>query len=284
MNSRGQRFLGLEIGGSRRTAVVTLELFSKEAKAFLREIESPIELLGDETPDEGLVRTVIAAGAEVIGVDAPLTLPPALMDEEPGGSGTRSSKHEAVAWMREEAKRLNWGRGKLPIPYTQRPVDLLLRGRWQEDAIVPFPVDDSFGSSRAPLAARMQYLQRQLIDQDLIEVMPRLTLGGIASWYGISAREVRRSRDVEEGVEQRIAILDAISQPPTIEGLPQIFLYNSDINTLAQDLSAFDAFLCGMMAMFSRLGLLEEPEFEESWGNVARPKKLVTRRGAGVEL
>lgn len=274
MIPQSHRFLGLELGGSRRTAIVTLELFPNEGKAFLKEIESPVQQLGDDTPDEALLRALQAAKAETVGVDAPLTLPPALLADEPGCPGVRGCRQEAVAWMKQEAERQKWGRGKLPTPYSQRPVDLLLRGKWQEDVIVPFPVDDSFGASRAPLAARMQYLQRHLPEQKFLEVLPRLALGGFAFWYGISAREVRRSRDVDEGVDQRLGILDAMSQPPRVEGLPQLFLYNSDIAALSQDLSAFDAFLCAATALFERVGLLEEPEFDDEWGNVAKPKKL----------
>jgi predicted nuclease with RNAse H fold len=274
MNPGGQRFLGLELGGSRRTALVTLEYFAKEQKAFLREIESPVQLLGDDTPDETLVRVLSDPGIDCVGVDAPLTLPPALLGDEPGCPGVRGCREAAVVWMRQEAERLKWGRGKLPTPYTQRPVDLLLRGRWQDDAIVPFPVDESFGASRAPLAARMQFLQRHLPEVDFLEVVPRLSLSGIALWYGLSSREVRRARDVEEGVEQRMGILEAMNQVPRVEGLPQLFLYNADISAIAQDLSAFDAFLCAATALFGEVGLLEDHPFEESWGNVAKPRRM----------
>jgi hypothetical protein len=178
--------------------------------------------------------------------------------------------------MRQEAERMKWGR--LPTPYSQRPVDFLLRGKWQEEVIVPFPVDESFGASRAPLAARMQHLARHLRCGDLVEVNPRLSLGILADWYGISAREVRRSRDLEEGVEQRLGILDALGQKPRVPGPPHLFLYNTDIALLAQDLPAFDAFLCGFTALLRDLGLAAEPELPPEWGEVARPKKMPVKR------
>lgn len=264
MDRRGERFLGIELGGSRRTAAVTLELFREEKKVFLREIESPVEALGDETPDESLLRLIESAKPLVIGIDAPLTLPPLFWKDE-------DSAREAEEWMKVEAKRQRWGRGKEPCGYALRPVDLLLRGPWQEEVIVPFPVDDSFGAGRAPLAARMQYLQKKLPGARFLEAVPRLSLGGIARWYGISAREVRRARDVEEGAEQRMGILDALSQEGKLLGLPQLFLYKADIASLAQDLSAFDAFLCALMAVFEATGFLEKPAFPSDWGNVAKP-------------
>lgn len=274
---KARRFLGIELGGSRRTAAVALDFFAGENKTFLAELESPLRPLGDETADETLIRVVKGMGAESVGVDAPLTLPPCLRHKKSCG-GIRKCKDEATAWMREEAKRLKWGRGKLPIPYLQRPVDMLLRGRWQDDAIVTFPVDESFGASRAPLAARMQYLQRELHRENFLEVIPRLALGGVAHWYGLSAREVRRSRDVEEGVEQRMGILDTMSQPPRVAGLPQLFLYESDVTALAQDLSAFDAFLCAFLALAEGLGLTEEPDFSAAWGNVVKPRRMGAAR------
>jgi hypothetical protein len=180
--------------------------------------------------------------------------------------------------MREEAKGVRFSKHKLPSPYTQRPVDYLLRGKWQEDAFVSFPVDESFGSSRAPLAARMQYLQRHLRPANgFLEVNPRLALGGIASWYNLGAREVRRARDVEVGAEIRSEILDAIARAPRHELVPHVFLYNSDITALAQDLSAFDALLCALMVMGDALGILEEPDFDPDWGVVAKPRKFSTR-------
>lgn len=71
-----------------------------------------------------------------------------------------------------------------------------------------------------------------------------------------------------------MTLLEAMSQPPGRKALPHLFLYNSDIASLAQDLSAFDAFLCALMALADHLGLLEEPDFDPAWGVVAKPRKL----------
>ena len=274
MAIRGDRYVGIELGGSRRTAVVALDYFPSDQKAFLTNIVSPPEAEEGESPDDTLIRTVNALEALRIGVDAPLTLPPCVRCPLPCPT-VAHCEVPAVRWMREEAKAARFGKGRQPNPYVQRPVDFLLRGPWQEDALVPFPVDESFGSSRAPLAARMQYLQRHLsAEESFLEVNPRLALGGIAPWYGLQPREVRRARDLDEGVEIRLELLDALSQPPRTQGAPQLFLYNSDITTLAQDLSAFDAFLCGLMVLSDALGLLEEPAFEPEWGTVAKPRKL----------
>jgi predicted nuclease with RNAse H fold len=277
-NLKGDRYVGIELGGSRRTAVVALDYFPAEARVFVAGIVSPPQADGEESPDETLIRVVNEMNPLRIGIDAPLTLPPCVTCELTCPT-VAYCEVPAVRWMREESERLRYGRGKLPTPFTQRPVDLLLRGRWQEEAFVPFPVDESFGSSRAPLAARMQYLQRHLRAEDgFLEVNPRLALGGMAQWYGLMQREVRRSRDVDDGMEIRLEILDALAQEPRVIHAPQIFLYNSDISALAQDISAFDAFVCALMALADALNLLEEPDFDPAWGFVAKPTRLLPRR------
>jgi hypothetical protein len=270
MRPKGRRFLGIELGGSRRTALVALDFFEQEGRVFLAGVESPVRQLGDDSPDEALIAAAGSIEAELAGVDAPLTLPPCLSCAEPACPGVRQCSRPAVLWMKAEAERMKWGR--LPLPYAQRPVDFLLRGAWQEDVVTSFPVDDSFGAGRAPLAARMQYLSRHL-SLPFLEVNPRLFLAGLALWFGISAREVRRSRDIEEGVEQRMGILEALGQEPKAGGLPHLFLYKAEITELAQDLAAFDGFLCGYGAVLSAVGLLEEPAFDPAWGWMAKLKR-----------
>jgi hypothetical protein len=262
-----KRFLGIELGGARRTAIVALDFFSAENKVFLAKIESPLHQEIEETPDEQIIRIVNSFEASSLGVDAPLSLPPCVQCEK-ACEGARFCKKESSVWMRNEAKRQKWSKGKLPLLYAQRPIDLLLRGDWQDEAITPFPVDDSFGSSRAPLAIRMQYLKSKLHTEKMIEVNPRFSLGELAKVFALSSREVRKARDVEDGLDQRYTILESLSQPRG--SLPHLFLYNSDISALAQNLSAFDALICGYLAVLNEVGLLEKNCFPESWGNVAK--------------
>lgn len=267
------RYVGLELGSGRRTAVVTLDYFPEQKKVFLAELRANFQSSEEQSSDDQLIAYLNGLEPEIIGVDAPLSLPPCVacrLDICP----TFSRCEEApVRWMREEGKR--FGKSRFPSPYTQRPVDFLLRGKWQDDAIVPFPVDESFGSSRAPLAARMQYLRRHLEAETLLEVNPRLALSGIADQYDFNSRELRRARDVEDGLENRFTLLDKLSSPPRHPEIPHLFLYNSEISQLSQELTAFDALLCAWMAVYEGLGLLEEPEFDPRWGNIARPRKLL---------
>ncbi len=268
MTATHQRFVGIELGGSRRTAVLRLDYFAQEKKAFVGALESPLFGAEGETADEALIRTVNGMEANGVAVDAPLSLPPCVTCTLVC-PGVRRCTVDAVEWMRKEAAVFKL----LPTPYSQRPVDLLLRGRWQEDG--PFPTDESFGSSRAPLATRMQYLLRHLHAEKILEAMPRLVLGAIAHWYGLSARQVRLARDVEVGFEQRLGILEGMGQKPSLPLLPQLFLYQADVLALAKDLSAFDAFLCAFASLLEHLQLLEPLEFPAAWGWVAKPRRWV---------
>ncbi len=242
------------------------------------ETRSHLHGTNEETADELLIRTLNTLAPVLLAVDAPLTMPPCLVCAEPKCPGAMQCPKESVCWMREEAGRRRWSKAKFPPPYTHRPVDLLLRGKWQDDAPLPIPAEEAFGSGRAPLAARMGYLRRHLHAETFLEVSPRFALAGIADWYGISVRELRRCRDVEYGAENRFIILNKISAKTGIPELPHIFLYMTDLVSIAKDLSSFDALLCAMMGLFDGLGLLEAPEFDPAWGHVARPKSLMAIR------
>jgi hypothetical protein len=224
-----------------------------------------------ESADAALLRLVNELAPVAMGVDAPLTFPPCLFGCEAGCAGYESCDLPAVRWMRENAPP-----GRDFPPYAYRPVDILLRGKWQEE--MAFPFEESFGAGRAPLAARMQYLRRHLRARRLLEVHPRLALHGIADWYGLDARELRRARDVEEGAENRASILAKMSAPPRPRELPHLFLYNADLLACAQDLDSYDGLLCGLLALFGDLGLLAPPEFDPAWGHVARPRSLAAPR------
>ncbi|HEY8278498.1 MAG TPA: hypothetical protein VIH99_02665 [Bdellovibrionota bacterium] len=274
-----QRYLGLELGGSRRTAVLCLEYSHKDKKIFLVESRAHLHGSREETADEVLIRTVNSLSPGKIGVDAPLTFPPCLICEVDECPGSSNCTKESVRWMREESERRRWSKAKFPPPYTHRPVDLLMRGRWQDDAPLPIPAEEAFGSGRAPLTARMSYLRRHLDCKSLLEVSPRYALVGIAPWYGISVRELRRCREMEHGAENRFTILNKLTAKPEFPALPQIVLYMTDLVAIAKDLAAFDALLCALMPIFGDLGLLEAPELDPSWGNIARPKTLPKRQG-----
>ena len=268
--SKPTRLVGIELGSGRRTAVVALDYFPEQGKVFVHSIRTNFESSREENKDEQLISHINSLAADSIGVDAPLSLPPCMQCTLPSCPSFGLCEVDQVRWMREQAARAGTpARPRYASPYSRRPVDFLLRGAWQTEA--EFPVDESFGAARAPLAAHMQYLKRHFKAASFLEVIPRLALSGIAEQYGIYPRELRRSRDVEEGVENRLNILEKWSGTAASPRVPNLFLYNAELQQLAQELNVFDALLCAWMVLYEKLGLLEEAEFNPAWGRVAKP-------------
>lgn len=262
------KYLGLELGGSKssRTAVVVLDYYKDKNKVFVSEIFTHIQGDHEETGDERLVERLNAYRPSVIGVNAPLSLPPCITCTLPVCPTYQQCSVPAVEWMRKQAKKLKLSKAKHPTPYTQRPGDVALRG------MLNVPLEETLGAGRSPLAARMQYLKRHMSVEKLIEVNSRVALSGLIDWYRLSARDLRRYRNVEFGVETRYSILERMGEESSMNAIPDLFLYKADTLALAQHLVAFDAFLSAMMALASDLGLLAKAPGPSDWGFVASPK------------
>lgn len=252
---------GLELGGQKRTAVVIIDGFLKERKGF---IEKALVVEEGQSSDENLISLLNQAAIERLGVNAPLSLPPCIPCQVSPCPGVRSCEQPSVRWMVEKR-----GAKSLPSPYHLRPLDILIREEWQKET--SFLFDETFGANRGPRAARASYLLRHLT-MPALEVMPRLALASVASWYGIDAREIRLSRDVERGVVQRLSILEKLGSP--LDKAPSLFLYEEDIVLFSENLLLFDSLLCAWMAFFAELELLEQAPWDSAWGWVAKPKSL----------
>jgi hypothetical protein len=72
-----------------------------------------------------------------------------------------------------------------------------------------------------------------------------------------------------EGIEQRLQLLRLIEQGQ--QNAPQLFLYQEDLEPLCRELSAFDAFISALMAVYKVAGLAENPLFDASWGSSIVP-------------
>jgi hypothetical protein len=271
--SNPTKYLGLELGGSKsaRTAVVVLDYYKDQNKVFLAEILSHIEGDSSMTGDARLIETMNRFPAALVGVNAPLSLPPCLTCKLPVCPMHENCTVPAVEHMRKLAKKLKIPLAKHPTPYTQRPGDVALRE-------FDIPPEETLGAGRGPLAARMQYLKRHFKTSRYLEVNARIALQGLGDWFGFGGRELRRFRDVEFGAETRFAILERLGAGTDLPEVPQIFLYRSDLMELAQHLVSFDAFLAALTALVSDLGLLEKPQGPEDWGFVATYKKRKAKR------
>jgi hypothetical protein len=208
-----------------------------------------------------------------LGVNVPLQLPPCLEQfttaatctsrglkrKSTGGVSTKSAAHAtaaaAVKWMNEatrKAERQFKEDDSLPrvlefTPYTQRPVELWVR--YQVFPKLPpthrFEIDETLGGTKAPLTARMNFLQRHLDGLSLVEVWPKLTVAVLALDLELPKRVVQSYRRLEEGVHAREQILE------TLSSRHDIFIYERDIRKLSNSLPAFDAFMCAYTALLS---------------------------------
>ncbi len=272
-----EKFAGLELGGGKsdRTALVCLEFFAQDSRIFLRKVLKNLGATTLGSADEVLIQEMKKAEASIIGVNAPLGFPPYVSCDAKHLVPVELSQDESVVWMIEEAKRSGLASRKLPTPYTQRSLDVYLRTRVQARFEFDLHLEETMGSGRAPLATRMRYILSQAPGIEFHEALPRLALVVLAEWYCIPDRELRRYRDIEEGAGHRLSMLHYLQSDLREKGLPQLFLYDSDMDGLAKDLSVFNALLCGLMAAYYRVGLVESPgsDFQKHWGFMIIPKR-----------
>lgn len=249
--SHQKRYLGLELSGAKnaKTTLATLEYYPKEQKVFLLDVHSGIGPDGLKDSDAVLIETLIdhADGHPdlKIGVNVPLTLPPCFTCSKKNCSKDGCNSPD-VKWMRtmpHQKKPVSKRTAKLKnffTPYTQRPIELWLKH--EVIAKLPekirFEVDETLGGNKAPLTARMQYLQRHLSDYELLEVMPKLTVALLMPSLKTTIKLLQNYRKMEEGAEARQIILEKMCEKH------DIFIYERDMKKLTQNLNAFDAFLC----------------------------------------
>jgi hypothetical protein len=270
------RCVGVELGGgkSARTAVVSLDYFPQEKKIFIVEVVAHLQGSREFTGDEELLRTIDRLAPKFMGINAPLSLPPCATCTLKCPTFQFCEVPE-VKWMRGEARRMDLWPLKFPTPYTQRAVDVVVRSRLQDQLELEIPLEETFGASRAPLAARMQYLRRHFpVETKLIEVNPRIALAALARTWRIENRVLRRYRELEEGITYRTQILDTLSEADPREGFPHLFLYNEDIADFARELTNFDALMSALMAVYAAADLLDNDIFpyDKDWGRVAYPR------------
>lgn len=283
MVRESKRYLGLELSGAKnpKTAIAVLEYYPKEQKTFLLDIHDKIHLesadkpreknhgdhFGEAVADEQLLDLVNELTEDAhkngrkhvrMGVNVPLELPPCLncqpTTRRPTRAGTTATARctSAVKWMRDitkKAQRSHQVKALEFTPYTQRPIEL-----WVRYQVLPklhpyerFEIDETLGGNKAPLTARMIYLKPHFKDLELIEAWPKLTIAALAGPLGLSKRTVSTYRRLEEGIQAREEILEALIEKR------DVFIYDKDVRKLAANLSAFDAFICAYTAMLSDL-------------------------------
>lgn len=249
--SNQKRYLGLELSGAKnaKTTLATLEYYPKEKKVFLLDVHCGIGADATKDSDAVLIETLLdhADGHPdfKIGANVPLTLPPCFTCTRKNCALDGCTSAE-VKWMRTmplAKKPVSKRTAKLKsffTPYTQRPIELWLKheviSKLPEK--IRFEIDETLGGNKAPLTARMQYLQRHLHEFEIHEVLPKLTVALLMPSLKLTIRHLQNYRKMEEGAEARQTILERMCDKL------DIFIYDRDLKKLTQNLNAFDAFLC----------------------------------------
>jgi hypothetical protein len=246
-----KRYLGIDLSGAKnsKTALAVLEYFPREKKVFLLDVHLGIGADPEHDSDEVLVQTLQDHTDGVddfkVGVNVPLTYPPCVRCPRKTCPLPKNCTVPEVKWMRNFYEK----GGKGFTPYTQRPVELWLK---QEVlAKIPerlrFELDETLGGNKAPLTARMIFLQHHLQDFQFVEVLPKLTVSLLIQKLKLNPRMVRVYRQLEDGAFARQTILERMTEHL------DIFIYDRDVKKLTENLGAFDAFLCAYTALLSDL-------------------------------
>ncbi len=250
-----ERFVGLNLGGARsnRTCVTVLGYYPKQKKLFVVDVYESVGDVSDnaDSADEALLALLNELHSDVavdtLAVDVPLTLPPCMVSCLPQCTGNVATcVHPEVQRMQQwyvESKKTNPHLRPF-VPYVQRLCDVYYRYFFSH--IPNLIVDDTMGSNLAPLALRMQYLRRHLPELQLIEVWPKLALVVGIDHSQISQDDILQYKNIETGLEIRERLLQVIV------GNIDIFIYDRDYKKILLGASAFESFICALVAFKSK--------------------------------
>jgi len=257
------RFAGLCLGGGKgqKTCVAIFEYYSKHEKVFLSRIYDKLGPREDRSSDEILYNllTQEERNIDLLALNVPWTLPKCMRCQLPCPGHDHCEEPE-IEWMWERHRKRGEGKrpNKIFTPYTQRCVELFIAEELEE----VFHPPDALGANIAPVTARAYYLSRRLKIK-MLEVYPQLSLWRIGRKLGLTKNALRYHKHAVDGEENRWHILKKLVD----ENIA--FVYDQDIRILAQDSSAFEAFICGLTAYLYQVGKCEErPQGfppEETW-------------------
>lgn len=277
-SAKSRRYLGIELSGAKneKTALAALEYYPKEKKLFLLEIYEQVAALEDQTSDEALLEVIQEhrSPSLSLGVNVPTTLPPCIGCTRKSCPLPAQCSVTTVKWMRDATRRAkrhpSSSRVRDFTPYTQRPVELWIRYNVLPELpeALRFDMDETLGGSRAPLAARMNFLLRHLGGVPLYETLPKLTVAVLAHDLQLNKKIVGAYRQLEDGAYARETILEALMKEKGV------FVYQRDLAKLARSLASFDAFLCAYGAWLADTEQTAPPPagFASDSGWISYPK------------
>lgn len=220
------------------------------------DLESHISGVEGTSSDEILLNLIDRFSTEAkifngMCVQAPLSWPPffRLLNSTGKISKTRLENDAEVKWMNAAWERLK-PRPRPFEPYLQRAAEIQLKFFSQEK----FQIPDAFGSNLAPLAARMSFLRSQLKAHfQLTESYPRGIVARLTSQLAFPKSWIKTYSDLEKGFDTRSQFLELL-----LKKVPQIFIYEKDLEVMTQHLSAFHSFLLALNQHLSAQNCVEK--------------------------
>lgn len=270
MNHKKISCVGVDLSGAQsgRTAVVGLDYYPKLQKVFLKSWKKKFKEESPVLADESLLKYLQGLKPDHLGFSAPLKLPPCLPCKIRNCPSVAKCRDPQVKWMREFAKADR--KKDFFTPYLHRPADLFLRKQLVDVGVSP--LDGALGANRAPLTARLHFLQKQWKGtSNIVETCPRVTVPALNSYFSFADRDLRLYRSMEKGIFHRAELLNQIGETRGSVEVPDIFIYSADAAILAEDLGLFDAFFSAIAVLFHSLGHTESLPYPKTWGKLAIP-------------
>lgn len=268
------KFGGLTLGGGkgRKTALCILEYYVVEDKLFLAELDDSIEEKGKTSSDTAIVKLIEKHQENLhsVGVAAPLKAPKCLRCRLACPGHERCTEPE-IRWMWKQHKKRGTKKhpNKLFTPYTERCVEAYINN--EVDAEID--VDHAYGSNRAPLAARAQYLKRRLLNIKMIEVLPRLSLWRLGINIGFRKSQLPFYKHATKGAGVRQHFLELWSEKDLC------FVYHRDAKLMVKDAYAFESFVSAYTAFLQYKNLCEPRPIDfprnEAWISFPLDQKLI---------
>jgi len=233
--------LSLSGGKADKTGFALVEYFPGQKKIFLSSLVERIQNEDGISADLQIHRMIKSVGKnlESVSVDAPLTWPKCVRCKLKCPGFEKCSEPE-IKWMSRFYSRKNADKRpfKVMTPYTERCSELFLEESLEEK----FNLQQAGGSNRAPLMARIHFIQRRLKTK-FIEVVPKISFWRMGLSLGLAKSKLKLHRHWDGGSESRALFIEALLKHNVT------FIYEQDKKVLIEDAYAFDAFMAALTGL-----------------------------------
>ncbi|MEQ1878245.1 MAG: DUF429 domain-containing protein [Bdellovibrionia bacterium] len=227
-------------GKNDRTTLAVLEYYPQHKKLFLSQLFEKIKTENDVSADQILIEQIQSfnPGIQWLAIDVPLDLPKCLRCPLKC-PGYEKCKEPEIQWMWKQHRDRKESRKntRLFTPYTQRCAELYFASELEE----PFHLPEALGANIAPLTARSLFLQKRL-KVPMIEVFPALSFWRLGRALGVPKKLLQTQGRMLRQHEAREQFLNALIEKRVV------FVYQQDVQRLAENKDAFNAFLSALTA------------------------------------